>query len=607
MTPRSQSCCSRLSKLLLGVAPALLLAAAMPAEARGVGGDFRTCQRQDARHLQRAIAACGAVIENDRATVAQVQGALIARANMLIGRNDLTAAAADLEQAQRMGADDSATLVALGRVRARLNDPDGALDAFHEASANAAGAQDTVANFEAQMATGAIQLERRQWTQAIATYTRAFEITSNDVRKSRALVGLGHAYLGAGDTRQAIDNYEDAVRLNADSIDALLALGDVQSSLVTTNRHAFEYADAYYTDALAKIGPESTGVAPRRLLARAYAGRGDLYIQRYLRARAGDTRRDQDLETANYDFQHAVEADVQNVDGLVGRAKVYEQAPATRMRAVADLDRAIRIAPENGEIYRARGDLYALIGDQERAMRDYDEALQRGGVQSYRAYFQRGMIYIGVNDFVRADQSFAQAAALARHGPLPPDLDPDTALAEALFMRSRAQWNLIDSPGLLAQDVALNARNLADEAAAHRPHQARYEAGRCLTRLVAGGDWGVAEVACREAIRLARETNDANQLSDAYGAMGMLQLRWALAGAPNGAIEATHLQYAVDAFDDAAAQNASGAALYRYGQAVALQCLGRQIEGGRLMQQALQADRSVEARFLAHRIRHCQA
>ncbi|MCX7358044.1 MAG: tetratricopeptide repeat protein [Alphaproteobacteria bacterium] len=583
-----------------------MLAAAMPADARGAGGDFRTCQRQDARHLQRAIDACGAVVENDRATVAQVQGALISRANMLISRNDLNGAAGDLEQAQRMGADDPTTLVALGRVRARLNDPDGALDAFQNASANATG-QDVVANFEAQMATGAIELERRQWAQAIASYSRAFAVTSSDGRKARALVGLGHAYLGAGDTSQAIGNYEDAVQLNPNSIDALLALGDVQSSLVTTNRRAFQDADAYYSEAISKIGPEATDATQRRLLARALSGRGGLYIQRYLRTRTDDPNRAADFEAARSDFQDAVEADVQNVDALVGRAKVYEQNAATRMRAVADLDRAIRIAPDNGEIYRARGDLYALIGDQERAMRDYDDALQRGGDQSYRTYFQRGVIYINANDFVRADQSFAQAAALARHGPLPADLDSNTALAEALFMRSRAQWNLIDSPGLIAQDVAQNARNLADEAAAYRPHQARYEAGRCLTRLVAGGEWGVAETACREAIRLARESNDTNELSDAYGAMGMLQLRWALAGAPNGAIEATHLQYAVDAFGDAAEQNTSGAALYRYGEAVALQCLGRQIEGGRLMQQALQADRSVEARFLAHRIRHCQA
>ena len=606
MTARSQSRrSSRLSNLLLGVAPALLLAAAMPAEARGVGGDFRTCQRQDARHIQRAISACGNVVENDRATVAQVQGALIARANMLIGRNDLNAAAADLEQAQRMGADDPATLLALGRVRARLNDPDGALEAFHDASANATS-QDVAANFEAQMAAGAIQLERRQWTQAIATYSRAREITSNDSRKARALVGLGHAYLGAGDIREAIDKYEDAVRLNPNSIDALLALADTQRSLVLANRHAFADADAYYTEALARIGAAAAGATQRRLLARAYAGRGDLYIQRYLRTHADDPRRSQDLAVAASDFEDAVEADSQNVEALVGRAKVYEQNAATRMRAAADLDRAIRIAPDDGEIYRARGDLYALIGDPERAMRDYDEALQHGGDQ-YRTYFQRGMIYISAGDFVRADQSFAQAAALARHGPLPPGMDPNTALAEALFMRSRAQWNLIDAPGLVAEAVARNARNLADEAAAHRPLQARYEAGRCLTRLVAGGEWGVAETACREAIRLARETSDANQLSDAYGAMGMLQLRWALAGAPNGAVEATHLQYAVDAFDDAADQNTSSAALYRYGQAVALQCLGRQIEGARLMQEALRSDRSVEARFLAHRIRHCQA
>jgi tetratricopeptide (TPR) repeat protein len=605
MTRRSQLRRPRLAQLLLGAAPALLLAAvAQPADARPLQWSYSICREQDQRHIERAIAACDAVIEHRNASLRQVQNALISRANMRVTRDDLTGAQADLEQAQRMGADDPATMVALGQVRARLNDPDAALDAFNAASEGAAG-QDTAASYEASIAIGQIQLERRQWSQAIASYTSAYRATPDNAKRSRALIGRGHARLGNGEITAAITDYRRAVGLDDTSIDAVLALGDAQRVLANRgDAESFDDAVLTYVSALDKIGPESTGAEQRRQLARTYAGRGDLYVQRYLR-----TREQNDLRRASSDFENAVEADLQNVEALVGRARVYAERPATYQRAVADLDRAVRIRPDDGELYRARGDVFTLIGDDERAMRDYDNALERGGNQSYRTYFRRGEIYLDAGDYVRADQSFQQAAALAQHGPLPPDLDPQTAMAEALWMRSRATWNLIDAPGLEARAVAVRARNLADDAARWRPNQSRYEAGRCLTRSVAGGEWSTAEQACRDAIRLA---GNASQLSEAYGTMGMLQLRWALAGAPNGASEATHLQFAANYFGDAVRadnerENAERTALYLYAQGVALECLGRQIEANRLMRQALEADRSVESRFLTHRIRHCQA
>jgi tetratricopeptide (TPR) repeat protein len=605
MTRRSQLRRPRLAQLLLGVAPALLLAAvAQPADARPLQWSYSICREQDQRHIERAIAACDAVIEHRNASLRQVQNALISRANMRVTRNDLTGAQADLEQAQRMGADDSATMVALGQVRARLNDPDAALDAFNAASEGAAG-QATAASYEASIAIGQIQLERRQWSQAIASYTSAYRATSDNAKRSRALIGRGHARLGNGEITAAIADYRRAVGLDDTSIDAVLALGDAQRVLANRgDAESFDDAVLTYVSALDKIGPESTGAEQRRQLARTYAGRGDLYVQRYLRPREQN-----DIRRASSDFENAVEADLQNVEALVGRASVYAERPATYQRAVADLDRAVRIRPDDGELYRARGDVFTLIGDDERAMRDYDNALERVGNQSYSTYFRRGEIYLDAGDYVRADQSFQQAAALAQHGPLPPDLDPQTAMAEALWMRSRATWNLIDAPGLEARAVAVRARNLADDAARWRPNQSRYEAGRCLTRSVAGGEWSTAEQACRDAIRLA---GNASQLSEAYGTMGMLQLRWALAGAPNGASEATHLQFAANYFGDAVradneGENAERTALYLYAQGVALECLGRQIEANRLMRQALEADRSVESRFLTHRIRHCQA
>jgi tetratricopeptide (TPR) repeat protein len=601
MTRRSHLRRTRLAQLLLGVAPALLIAAASPAYAWGVSGSLRRCEAQNQRHIERAIQACDAVIDNERrSTLTQIQRALAARANMRVTRNDLTGAAADLERARRLGAADSTTFVALGQVQARLNDPDAALANFAAASA-AAGEDDDQAVYDASLASAAIQLERGQWAQAIQSYTRAYERASDGARQARALIGRGHARLGDGHLDAALIDYISASERDPNSVEALIAVAEgYRAKNAGGDAASFGAARQRYESALTKLAETADSAEQRRMLARIHAGRGELYLYRFRQARD-----EADLRQASTDFEDAVEADTQNVRALVGRASVYAETAPTR--AVADLDRAVRLAPNDPEIHRARGDLFALIGDNERAMRDYDQALQHGGAQSYRTYYQRGVIYMDAGDYVRADQSFAQAAALARHGHAPPGMDSNAAIAEALAMRSRATWNLIDMPGFAAREVAVRARDYADEAARWQPNQARYEAGRCLTRSVAGGEWEVAERACQSAIQLAR---DGAQRSEAFGAMGMLQLRWALAGAPNGASEATHLQHAANHFAravDADPQNTMRAALYRYAQGVALECLGRQVEANALMRDALNHDRSVEARFLTHRIRHCRA
>jgi tetratricopeptide (TPR) repeat protein len=606
MTRGSRTHRSRFLQLLLGAAPAILLAAATPADARSISGSLRTCERQDQR---RAMDACSYVIQReDRATVLQVQRALVARANIRVGRNDLTGAAMDLESARRLGAENPATLVALGQVQARLNDPDAALANFGDAAA-AATAQDRRAAYEAWIATGAIQLERQQWSQAIQSYSRAIEMTSSVARQARALIGRGHARLGVGDINGALDDYGDATARDVTSIEARLALADGYRFKAAQGHGAgFDTAQSTYAETISMLRAAPDSNLQRELMGRAYAGRGDLFLQRYL-----SSRHEADLTRARDDFEDAVEADSQNVPALVGRAAVYTQAPTGYQRAVADLDRAARLSPADSEIYRARGDLFMLIGNDERAMRDYDQSLQLGGAQTYRTHFQRGVIYLAAGDYVRAEQSFATAEALARHGQAPPGADPASAIAEALAMRSRATWNMIDLPGYVAQDIALRARNFADEAASLQPGQARYHAGRCLTRSVAGGEWNVAERACNDAIELARRAGDGAQLSEALGATGMLHLRWALSYAPNGAAEATHLQaatnflsQAVDADSAPDPEGLSRNALYRYAQGVALECLGRTIEANGFMRAALNADRSVEAKFLSHRIRHCR-
>jgi Tfp pilus assembly protein PilF len=591
------------AQLLLGAASALLLAAALPAEARNVSGAYRACMASvSPRRVARTLARCGEVIDSQNATRAQYLNASLRRGRLRANAHDLSGALSDFQRAVDLNRSDPRALLALGDVQARLNNPDAALLNLAAASDNASFG-DSAIRSDAQARIGDIHLQRQHWRRAEGAYDEAFVSAANTAQQVRAALGQGHARFGAGQIGAAIAAYAAAEPY---SIEAALALANAHrhiASLPAAPASDFDTAQANYSRVLSRL-PARDDEQTRRLRAAAHAGRGQLFLDRYRRTHANS-----DLRNATADFEAAVENDSQSVDALVGRAAVYALTPENRRRALADLDSALRISPNDPELHSRRGALFADMGDAEAAMRDYDDALRHGGEQSYQAYFRRGVIYLDSGDFRRADQSFEHAVLLAEGGYLPPGTDPSRALAEALMMRSRATLSLLDAPGDRAESVAQRALGYADRAASLQPGQSRYAANRCLTRASAGGDWITAQAACQDAIASARGPGE---LRDAHGAMGLLLLRWALARAPSSAEERSGLDAAVRSFHraigDAGAANQEGAghvALYRYARGVALQCSSRLGEAARDMREALEADRSVANRLQNYRIRPC--
>ena len=85
-------------------------------------------------------------------------------------------------------------------------------------------------------------------------------------------------------------------------------------------------------------------------------------------------------------------------------------AQARVMRVSTDLDRAIRLSPQNAYLYYNRGNLHASNGEYADAINDYNKALS---IDAYlaEAYFNRGLAYIksgnktkGVHDLSRAGE-----------------------------------------------------------------------------------------------------------------------------------------------------------------------------------------------------------
>jgi tetratricopeptide (TPR) repeat protein len=603
MKPRSRV---QFAALLAGAVSAIALIAAAPASARLPWGDYSTCtsatpgMRND--RVQRAIRACTSVINNNRSTLAQTRRALISRAALYEGRNDLGHALEDYQRAVQLERTDAEALLALGRMEARVNDLDGALASFDEAF-HRARSGDIAAN--ARIGAGDVLRERSAWPEAVAAYTEADNITADPDARTRLLLGRGYANAAQGRLMVAIADYEEAYLTDRQSVQALIALADAHRVLAfPPNQPAssFHYAEAlsYYNDAFQILGDRRDDANRRQLTAVVLSGRGELYLRRHFYATDPGA-----LANAGDDFNTAVTLDSANVRALSGRAAVFSQSPAERDRAIADLDRALRFAPDSAELYRARANIYAEQGDSERAVSDYDQTIRRNGANSYAAYYRRGLIYIEEGDYRRAQQSFTQAISLASSGDVGPGVDPTTARAEAMSMRGRAAWGLIDQPGVDVRNIANEARRDTATAASLLPYRADLVTRSCLTRTVAGGDWDAASDECRRAVTVAQ---DPAERSEAYGASGLLQLRWALSQGSNTE-EVQRLQFAEDQLLRAIRADSSPSprtALNRYALGVALECLNRRTEANRETAAALSMDRGVAARFEAHRIRRCQ-
>jgi tetratricopeptide (TPR) repeat protein len=80
-------------------------------------------------------------------------------------------------------------------------------------------------------------------------------------------------------------------------------------------------------------------------------------------------------------------------------------------RAIADYDSALQLRPDFSKVFDGRGLAYERKGDHDRAFQDFDQAIRLDPNFS-EAYHHRGRAHQGKNEFVQALQDFDQAIRL---------------------------------------------------------------------------------------------------------------------------------------------------------------------------------------------------
>ena len=104
-----------------------------------------------------------------------------------------------------------------------------------------------------------------------------------------------------------------------------------------------------------------------------------------------------------------------NVKAYINRGVAY-RILGQYERAIQDYDEAIGVDPQYEAAYNNRGMAYWRLGQHERAIQDYDEAI-RLNPQDADAYAGRGIAYRLIGKSIEAERDFAKAKELGIEAP----------------------------------------------------------------------------------------------------------------------------------------------------------------------------------------------
>ena len=190
-------------------------------------------------------------------------------------------------------------------------------------------------------------------TEAAVEQLRALLIQSQDLDPAALSAEdhflRGNAYHESGEYQQAVNSYNEALRLRP------------------------EFTEAYYN-------------------------RGNAYQH------LGEYRR------ALADYNEALRLRPENPEAYTNRGNAYRHL-GEYWKALANYNEALKLRPEFSEAYNNRGASYADLGEHEKALADFTEALRLRS-EFPEAYYNRGVAYVDLGEHQKALADYNEALRL---------------------------------------------------------------------------------------------------------------------------------------------------------------------------------------------------
>jgi lipoprotein NlpI len=201
-----------------------------------------------------------------------------------------------------------------------------------------------------------------------------------DTNMAIAFTNRGNDYRHKGEYDRAIQDFDQALKLNPNYINALVRRGDAYSS-----KHDYDHAVQDFDQAL-KIDPNS---AP------AFNDRGMMYADKG------------EFDRAIQDYDQALKAKPDYAWAFNNRGNAYSDL-RDYAQAIKDYNETLRLNPDNSSAFNNRGNAYLRMGEFERSIPDFDQSLKLSPT-FLNAFRGRAAAYFYLGQFAAAQPDFANA------------------------------------------------------------------------------------------------------------------------------------------------------------------------------------------------------
>jgi len=211
-------------------------------------------------------------------------------------------------------------------------------------------------------------------------YTLWSDCLKKSPNKARVHHNVGRALFDEGKIEDAIDYYNNAIRITPDYVEACNNRGAAYASLGNYRQAVEDY------DRVIKINPG---------FAQAYYNRGTAYKS------LGNYKQ------AIENYGRAIEIKPGFVEAYNNRGLAYKGL-GNYKQAIENYGRAIEINPRFVEAYNNRGTAYKSLGNYKQAIENYGRAIEINP-DFAEAYYNRGLTYTGLGNYSQSIENYDRA------------------------------------------------------------------------------------------------------------------------------------------------------------------------------------------------------
>lgn len=222
--------------------------------------------------------------------------------------------------------------------------------------------------------------DKGEFESAIQDYNQAIRLNPNS---AAAFNNRGLAYVATGQFDQAIEDYDHAIRLNP-----TYALAFCNRGIAYGHKGHHEQAIKDYDQAI-KRNPACANALYNRGVTHHRNGQFDRAIQ---------------------DYDQVISLNPDDAGAFNSRGNAYSDKKDYD-RAIQDYDQAIRLNPHDAAAFYNRGSAYDDKREFDRAIQDYDRAIRINPIDA-ATFYNRGIVYDKKGEYDRAIQDYAEAIRL---------------------------------------------------------------------------------------------------------------------------------------------------------------------------------------------------